>query len=171
MDQKIICSFCKNEVYKTISAINRANKEDRPMYCDRKCSAKAKITTKAEKIEAKRLYDIEYRQRTDHKQKKSESFKRNYDPIKAAIERKKTMPRHIKYCRQPEYVKKKRQYDRVRRSKVKYGDLWEVHLLTMEIQDEVLSRMTRYEIDLESNTLNKIQKRKRHEQRINREKP
>jgi ribosomal protein L24E len=167
---KIICCFCGKEVEKTTGAINRANKNNLPMFCDRKCSSANKKTSKEDKIELKRLYDLGYRKRPDHKQKKSESFQRNYDPVKAAAKRKETMWRHVEYCRQPEYKLKKKEYDRIYRAKLKYGELWEVAILTMKIQDEVLSRMTRYKIDLESNTLNKSQRRKRHERQINSEK-
>jgi len=164
---KITCSFCGKESEKDNSAVNRAKKINAPMFCNKKCWGDSRRTSKEAKIEVKRLYDIEYRKRPDYKQKKHESFKRNYDPVKAAEERKKNMSRHVAYCQQPKYKEYKKQYDRVRRAKLKYGELWEVQILTLEIQDEVLSRMTRYKIDLESNTLNKRQERKRHEQRIN----
>ena len=170
MKVKITCSFCGKEQKKESSAVNRAKKNKLPMYCDRKCFSASRKTSNEDKIEKKRLYDIGYRKRPDHKQKKHESFKRNYDPVKAAVKRKENMHKHVAYCQKPEYKKKKKQYDRIRRAKLKYGELWEVQLLTLEIQDEVLSRMTRYKIDLESNTLNKKLRRTRNEQRTNSEK-
>lgn len=166
---KITCSFCGKEHEKPNGAINRAKKSGSSMYCDRKCSSESRRTSEEDKVEKKRLYDVEYRKRPEYKQKKHESFKRNYDPVKAAIKRKQNMHKHVEYCRKPEYKEYKKQYDRVRRAKLKYGELWEVQILTLEIQDEVLSRMTRYKIDLESNTLNKKLRRTRNEQRINRE--
>lgn len=168
----IICSYCGKEVDKTTGAVNRANKDNLPMFCDRKCSSANKKTSKSEKVENKRLYDIGYRNNNSEslKVKKAIWFKGYYDPIEAAIKRKENMHRHVKYCRQPDYVKKKKEYDRVYRAKKNHGEYWEVALLLLEIQDEVLSRMTRYEIDLESNTLNKSLRRKRHERKINSEK-
>ena len=168
---KVTCSFCGAESEKPNGAINRAIKSNLSMYCDRKCSSANKKTSKAEKIELKRLYDEQYRLKNKDSLKvsKAEYNKRTYDPVKAAVKRKKNMARHVEYCRQPEYKEKKKQYDRNYRAKLKYGELWEVAVLAMQIQDEVLSKMTRYQIDLESNTLNKKLRRTRNEQRTNSE--
>ena len=171
MKSEIKCSYCGKLTKKENSAIGRAKKSNSPMYCNRNCSSESRKISKEEKIEKKRLYDLSYRERLDYRKRKSESFKRNYDPVKAAAKRKENMHKHAEYCRKPEYVIKKKQYDRVRRAKIKYGDLWEIHLLTMQIQDECLTRMTRYQINLESQTLNKKQRRKRNEQRLNSEQP
>jgi len=167
----ITCGFCGKESNKSSSAARRAERDCKPIFCNRKCFVDSRRMTKAEKVELKRLYDIEYRNknRDTINQRKREFFKKNYDPVKAAIERKKTMHRHVEYCRRPEYVEKKKVYDRSYKAKLNYGELWEVHVLTLEIQDEVLSKMSRYQIDLESNTLNKKQRRTRDEKRTNSE--
>lgn len=172
MKTKIFCSHCGKEFEKDNSAINRAVKNNLPMYCDRECFGLSHRTTKSVKVEKKRIYDIEYRELNQEKIKKtkSEYNKKTYNPALAAIERKKNMHRHVEYCRQPEYKEKKRIYDREFKAKKDYGELWEIQLLTLKIEEECLSQMSRYQINLESNTLNKTQKRKRHEQRINSEK-
>jgi len=171
MKSKITCCFCGKESYKENSSIMRAKKDNLPMFCDRKCSSSNKKTSKAEKVELKRLYDEEYRLKNKDSLKvsKAEYNKRTYDPVKAAVKRKGTMWRHVEYCRTPEYREKKKEYDRVYTAKKDYGELWEIQLLTLDIKDEVLSRMTRYQIDLESNTLNKKLRRTRNEQRTNSE--
>lgn len=112
--------------------------------------------TKAEKVEAKRLYDIEYRRknRAMLKAKKAAYFRLTYDPVKAAIERKKRMHLHVAYCRQPRYKAWKRLYDRKRRDS-KYGPFAEAARLAIELNREIKGRMSNYEIRRENQTLNK----------------
>src|SRR5258708_23138469 len=69
---------------------------------------------------------------------KAAYFQRTYDPVKAAVERRKIMPRHVEYCRQPEYVAWKRGYDRTYRAKKDFGPFWEAALLVEDIGNEVL---------------------------------
>ncbi|MGS7457682.1 hypothetical protein, partial [Mycobacterium tuberculosis] len=69
------------------------------------------------------------------------------------------MPKHIEYCRRPEYRAWKRGYDRRYRAKKHYGPFWESALTLVEIEAEVLSRATRYQLDLESGKLNKSLRR------------
>lgn len=171
MKSPVTCSYCGDITHKENGAINRAKKQNKSMYCNRLCSSKAKKLTDEEKKENKRLYDIEYRRRPDYKQKKYESYKRNYDKEKERIKRKVNMYKHIEYCRQPEYRKKKKEYDKLRRSKIKYGEFSGVHLLLMDLEDEITERATKYQISLENQTINKAQRRKRNEQRFNSDKP
>lgn len=83
------------------------------------------------KVEKKRLYDVEYRRLNRDKMKKrqAEYHQRTYDPIKARVERKKTMARHIEYCRQPKYKEWKKEYDKNR----EFGEYRECYELAMEI--------------------------------------
>lgn len=103
----------------------------------------------AEKKAAKAAYDREYRQKNLAKRKAQSAawFRRTYDPVKAAIERKKNMPRHVEYCRQPEYRAYKKSYDRKRRAG-KFGpfaEAYEVLLLLMsEIKRQMPDRFERY---------------------------
>ena len=102
--------------------------------------------------ERKRLraeYDREYRKknRAILKAKKAAYFQRTYDPTQAAIERKKTMARHVEYCRRPEYKKKKFAYDREREA-AEYGEFAEcreiLQLLRKEINRQEPDRFERY---------------------------
>jgi len=174
---KVKCAHCGKTSDKPTSAVNRARKNGRPLYCNKRCAglARCKHKTKAQKKEEKRLYDIEYRakNRTKLKAKKAAYFQRTYDPKKAAVERKKRMSHHVEYCRRPEYRAWKKSYDRQYRAKKEYGDFWECHILAMEIRNEALSRASDYEIRLANETLNKATRRKRNYEavRTHREEP
>lgn len=91
-----------------------------------------------QKRREKAIYDREYRRRNRAllKAKKHAYFKRTYDPVQAAVKRKKTMPRHVEYCRRPEYKVKKAAYDKKRRSR-EYGEFAECHRLLAELLHEI----------------------------------
>ena len=90
----------------------------------------------------KARYDREYRKR--HKERlrvsKAAYFKRTYDPIKAAKERKKRMPKHVKYCQQPWYKAWKREYDRNRRLS-KFGGFAGAYQVLMKLRAEIKRQM------------------------------
>lgn len=161
MTQPFTCEYCGKECYKEIGHINRAKKIGLRLYCDRKCFGLSKRITKAEKVQAKRLYDIEYRKRNPEEKKKKAAayFQRTYDPSKAAVVRKKRMPYHLEYCRTDKYRKWKKKYDKKYRARKDYGDFWESHLLLREIEPHI----DKYEAAINNQILNKSQKRKRHE--------
>lgn len=165
---QIICANCGEISEKTNSHINRARKLNKSLYCSRVCFGLASRVNKtpAQLKEEKRLYDIQYRINNKQllKENKSAYFHRTYDPEKAAIKRKENMHRHVEYCRTPHYKAYKKQYDRKYRAKQDYGEFWESAILSLEIHEEVESRMSQYQIKLESQTLNKCQRRKRNEQ-------
>ena len=115
-----------------------------------------------EEIEKKRLkaeYDKAYRikNRAKIKARKAAYFQKTYDPIKAAIDRKKRMPKHIEYCRQPKYKAWKKEYDRIYRAKKHYGEFWEAAIILNEIQQNVDNR----EAKKMNKIYNKSKKRKR----------
>jgi len=166
---EIACASCGAISDKPNGSVNRARKINAPLYCNKVCSGRGRQKNKPDdqkKLE-KRLYDIEYRrtQRDMLKTKKREYFQRTYDPAKAAIERRLRMPKHIEYCRQDEYRKWKKQYDRQYRAKKFYGPLWECFLLTLEIRDEALKLQSDYEIRVSKGTVNKCLRRKQDYER------
>ena len=170
---EIICASCGAPFMKATGEINRSIRRGAPIYCNRLCAgiARRKNKSKAQKVEEKRLYDIEYRAKNQEKLKEAKSayHQRTYDPEKARIERQKKMPRHIEYCRRPEYREYKRAYDRKRRAQLQYGPFDECFLLLQDIDFEVGSRMTDYEVRIANNTYGKAQKRRReYEQLIGR---
>ena len=99
--------------------------------------------------EAKAAYDRTYRKknRARMKAQKAAYHKRTYDPVKAAKERKKRMPHHVEYCRQPKYKAYKRGYDRQRRANM-FGEFAEafeaLKALQREIRKQMPDRFERY---------------------------
>lgn len=166
---QIVCCFCKAKVHLPTGAVNRARSRGANLYCGRSCSGvgRRKNKTRDQKVEEKRLYDMEYRRKNKAllKAKKSAYFQQTYDPAAAAIERKKNMARHAEYCRRPEYKEWKREYDRQYRAKQDYGEFWESFIVLTDIEREVFSRMSWYEIHLENGQLNKRNQRRRDYER------
>lgn len=119
------------------------------LFCNRECASigRRKGKTKAQLVEEKRIYDARRRvELADRlKAEKAAYHKRTYDPIKAAVERQKKMPRHVEYCRRPEYRMKKQHYDSQRRLKA-VGEFAECVTLLDQLNVEILSRMSKYEI-------------------------
>ena len=165
----IICPQCQISVNKSPSAIGRAARDACPIYCGRICAGigRRKGKTKEQLTEQKRQYDIGYRakNRALLKVKKAAYFQKTYDPEKAAIYRQLRMPKHVEYCRSPQYRQWKHDYDQVYLAKRNFGEFWESALLARDIRNECLSRMTDYEIRLEKGTLGKSQQRKRDYER------
>lgn len=163
------CAYCGKEQQKRSGEVNRALRSNRSLFCDRMCSGMWHRTnkTESEKKEAKRIYDIGYRERNKDALKKSKAayFKRAYDPVKAAAERKLHMDRHVKYCRTPTYKAYKSEYDKRRRSS-RFGDFAEAYMLLLDIDREIKKRATDYEIRIQNGTINKQQQRRREYERI-----
>lgn len=168
---KIICNHCGEGAEKTVSAANRATKEGRPVYCDRKCAGLArrdKRTTEEKKAD-KAAYDKIYAVKNAEKLKKAkrEWFKRNYDPVYAKEYRSKNRARHVEYCRQPEQKRKKKIYDRKKCARKKYGELWESQVLVLQIDEEIEKTTTKHQIRLDNGLANKKQTRRREYERLN----
>ncbi len=161
------CPQCSGLFEANTSRFNRAQKDAAPLYCGKSCAGLARRTanppTEAERKEAKRLYDATRRivKADEIKAKKRDYFKRTYDPVKAAVERKANMHRHVEYCRRPEYKAWKRQYDNRYNAKKDFGEFAESALLLQDIEREINERATRYEIYQINGTLNKALTRRR----------
>ncbi len=165
---KYRCAHCGKTADKPAGHVNHARARGLNLYCNRKCSGlgRRQGKTKAQRVEEKRLYDIEYRAKNREmlKAKHHAYHVRTYDPAKAAVERKKQMPRHIEYCRRPEYKRWKKGYDRKYRAKKVYGAFDEAFLLTMDITNEIKERTTRHEVKYQNGATNKTQRRRRQGQ-------
>lgn len=162
---KVKCHHCGKFVDKEPGAIARARKVGMKLFCNQRCFglSRRKYKTKAQKKEEKRLYDVEYRTKNlaQIKERKRAYFQRTYDPEKAAIYRKANMQRHIEYCRQPEYKAWKSAYDSKRRAVLQFGPFWESFLMVLDLEKEISTRATKYEIGLTNGTINKAQIRRR----------
>jgi hypothetical protein len=169
---QIACAYCGAVSEKPVGAVNRAKAAGARLFCDRECAGfgRRQHKTEAQLKAEKRQYDAEYRvkNRAMLKVKKAARFKLTYDPVKAAVDRKKTMPRHVAYCRRPEYKKSKSEYDKVRRAKQQFGEFWEAFLALSALDTEIAKQATKYEIMLINGTLNKTNRRKRDYERTQR---
>lgn len=158
------CAHCGKAGDKPTGEVNRARNAGLKLHCDRRCAglSRRKGKTKAQRIAEKAAYDAAYRAKNLEmlKAKKREYFKHTYDPATAAVYRKKRMPIHIEYCRQPEYRLKKQAYDQKRRD-AEYGEFAEVARLTIDLNREIKGRATNEQIKWQSGTANKSQTRKR----------
>lgn len=166
---KYHCAHCGKEADRPAGHVNRARKRGDALYCSRECSGLGRRTNKTaeQRKEEKRLYDIKYRARDVEARKasKAEYYQRTKDRAKEAEARKRRMPKHVEYCRRPEYRAWKKTYDRQYRAVKFYGDFADCFLLVMDIRDECLSRMSDYEIRIENGTINKSLQRKREYER------
>lgn len=159
------CAGCSKIGKQEAGAVNRARRSGRPLYCSRGCAGKARRITKskAQRVEEKRIYDMKYRAKNREmlKAKKANYFQRTYDPVSAAIERKKKMPRHVEYCRRPEYRAWKAKYDKQYLARKNYGPFAEAAILTLDLNREIKERTNDYEIRQQNKTGNKTQIRRR----------
>lgn len=161
------CTQCKKEFWAYTSRVNRAHKDCAPLYCNKTCAGLARRLsnppTKEERKAAKAEYDRRRREEKaeEIKVKKAAYFKRTYNPEKASVERKKRAHYHAEYCRRPDYKKWKADYDRRHMATKEFGDYAETYLLLQDIELEINSRSTRYEIYRTNGTLNKAQTRRR----------
>lgn len=160
-----ICAYCGTSGLKEAGAINRANAKSARLFCNRTCTGLARRVerTDAEKKALKAAYDAKHREQNRERLKaeKAAYFRRTYNPVKAAEVRKARMPYHVEYCRRPEYRKWKAEYDRKHLAQKQYGPFAEAALLISDLEREILSRTTRYDIALANGTLNKKLRRRR----------
>lgn len=172
MRDTIICAWCGKASLKERGAITRSRSQGNSLYCNRTCAGlgRRKHKTRDQCIAEKAEYDRAYRAKnlSELKAKKAARFRATYDPVAAAVARKANMPRHVAYCRRPEYRAKKSGYDLKRRAS-KFGDFAESYAILSDIEREIADRATRYEIYSANGTLNKkLQRRRAYEQSIRR---
>jgi len=145
--------------------VTRSVAAGRPLFCDKACSGMAHRN--AQSVAARKAwkadYDREYREANREKLKaaKAARHKATYDPEKARIERKRRAPKHLEYCRQPEYRAWKAEYDRDYRAQRYYGDFAEAYLILQELEGEIRVRVPRHELKAQHGTLNKWIERRR----------
>jgi hypothetical protein len=161
--QEFTCAHCEKPFLREKGQADRCLRRGDSLYCSRECSAigRRKGKTIEQKRAEKAEYDADYRSanREKLKAKKAAYYARTFDRDKEREIRKRRMPQHIEYCRRPEYKEWKREYDR-NYSASEYGAFAGAYLVLVGIQKEILSRATRYEIDLANGKLNKVKKRK-----------
>lgn len=146
---------------KSTGHVNRAKKLGLFLFCGRVCFGLNRRTTKEQKIEAKRLYDIEYRAKnTERIEARRKAYEKS--PAGRAMQkrnREKFKQSHLEYCRTEEYRKYKRDYDQKHKAKGKYGEFWEAALVLKDIEEII--EPEKHEVKIQNGLLNKSQKRKR----------
>lgn len=124
---EVNCFHCGKETYKTAGHYNRAIKTGAKMFCSKKCFSDSRKTSKADKVEKKRLYDIEYRKKNLERitESKKRYYQENYEEIYAKQKRKRdndeSRKKHAEYCSGLEYRRK----ERIRRYIRLYGENWQ----------------------------------------------
>lgn len=161
----ITCASCSKHGTKPAGAVNRARRIGAPLYCDKVCAGLGRRKpekTKAQRIEEKRLYDASRRKklRARLKAEKAAYYATHFDRDKERAYRKAHKEQHNEYCRRPEYRAYKTLYDLDRRA-AEYGEFAEAYKLVLEVDREIKSRMSRYEIYAANGTINKKLQRTR----------
>lgn len=162
------CVTCNKDILGRMTAkINIAKKTGAKVFCDKACygvSRRRKVVlTDVQKKEIKRIYDEQYRIKKAAiiKAQKAAWYKKTADRDKEREYRKTHMQRHVEYCRRPEYKEWKSEYDSMYRAKKQFGEFATAALLLLDLEKEVLSQASRYEIALTNGVLNKAQQRRR----------
>lgn len=171
---RLVCNQCEQEFLRANAEIAyRLKKGIGSTFCSMKCAGAARRDTRTleEKVSEKSAYDAEYRakNRAILKAKKREA--RLANPLhkeREKAQRAKRMPKHVEYCRRPEYRVYKEQYDRRYRAIKDFGpEFADAALTLLDIDREVEKRITRTQIYATNGTLNKSQERKRDYARTN----
>lgn len=164
---KRICPQCREPFEASTGKARRADKKGAPLYCGRACAGLARRNpnppTEAERKAAKAAYDAKYRA-LNHEARKAQKaayYREHRDPEKERAARKARMPKHVEYCRRPEYRAWKSEYDSRYRAQKIFGPFAEAFLLLQDIEREIDSQATRYEVYRANGTLNKALTRKR----------
>jgi hypothetical protein len=160
------CHYCGNDFEIKSGALHRATEKGLNVYCNRTCSGLGRRTNKTDeqKKKDKSEYDKQFREKNRErlKKEKHEYFKRTYDKEQAALVRKKNMPRHVEYCRRPEYRKWKKEYDKIYLAKKQFGEFGEAALALLELEKELERKSPEMlSVKFQNGTVNKSQKRKK----------
>lgn len=167
-----LCSQCRKVKQVRAARISQAFKKGLPMYCSRECGGLARrkdnpVSPRNANWKAlKSAYDADYRIKNKERLKaeKAVYYQATANREKEREYRKKNMPRHVEYCRQPEYRAKKSLYDKDHRNRKFYGEFAEAAALLHQLQVEIRTRIDKYEIYALNGTLNKkLQRRREYE--------
>ena len=127
-----------------MGAYNRAMKINSPLYCSQKRCGIARRKSDKEKKRLKAEYDKNRRtEKAEELRAQKKAAYALWGPQhrdKERENRKRNMPKHIEYCRQPEYKEKKKDYDRKVRV-AQYGEFAESYELLEELVKEIKRQM------------------------------
>lgn len=131
-----------------------------PLYCSRACAGLARRgapKTEADRKAEKAAYDREYR--ADYKRL---YYLETRDPEKQRAYRHANMQRHVEYCRSPEYKAWKHEYD-LRRNEAEYADWAESWRLLQDLEKEIRSRASAYDIRVANGYYTRTAQKRRRE--------
>jgi hypothetical protein len=176
VNSDIFCPSCQQWKPRQNSAIEAARKAGMNLYCGRVCAGIGRRKDypigprNPDWKQLKSAYDREYRDKNRERLKaeKAAAYK-IAGPLKRDKEkayRVQRMPKHVEYCRQPEYRAYKEKYDRKRRAVKQFGtEFADAFLVLQQVENEIDSRIDRNEIYRQNGTVNKIQQRRREYER------
>lgn len=166
----LVCCYCDKPFKVKENNIGQRKKSIRlglPIYCGRKCAGLGRRTneTKEEKQAIKSWYDMFLRVSMTEEERMLDSIKNalyfqmdyNANPEKYKAQRQKKMPKHVEYCRNPEYKKWKKSYDEKYRAQKDFGEFAEAAVILKKIDQIVDSKKIRIDKDCH----NKRQKRQK----------
>lgn len=158
---EITCAHCGNKSMKPNSAVNRARRDGKEMFCGRGCFAAFRITKKEDKLAKKRVWASKFREENaDEITQYNREWAANHYDIKTKHgrenRRKKKEYDERHRLENPEMYKAK---GRRCKAKRRYGDYAEVWFLLRELRQEVLSKHTDYELRRLNETDHKTRKR------------
>jgi hypothetical protein len=165
---RCICPKCNRPFECANGRYNRAQAIGAPLYCGKFCAGWARRKPKLsgeERRAAKAAYDRARRARLldEIKAQKRAHYYANHERILAQERAKRPQKRiyHAEYCRQPEYVAKKAEYDKAHRAKKMFGPFADSFLALQTLESEIDARASRYEVYMQNGTINKALMRRR----------
>lgn len=142
------CPQCGGNFLADVGRANRADELCVPLYCGRACAGLARRLPVPKSAAEKAAYDREYRERVAEKRsaQRAAYYEANRDRLLAQMAeyRKVRMPKHVEYCRRPEYRAKKHEYDK-KRNEAEYAEWAETWRLLLDLEKEIRSQATAYE--------------------------
>jgi len=162
---KATCAYCKQEFEANSSAYNRATKQGLNVYCSLEHSGlgrRDKRTSEQKKAD-KSAYDKNRRlEKFDVIKAKKQAYDKTPEGRAAQKRRRQTrMPKHVEYCRQPEYRAKKVEYDRRHRAEKFFGEFAECAILVEQINKTLIEKADKAHLRTIQGTNTKSQRRKR----------
>jgi flagellar biosynthesis GTPase FlhF len=158
----LTCPVCDMKYQKSMGHYNRAIKLGARLFCSHICFGLARRDNKTaeEKKAEKAAYDKKRREdnREAIKIQKAEYYKLHHDRAKEKAYRQKRMPKHVEYCRRPEYKAWKEEYDKQYRAKKDFGEFWQAGLVMIELDKFLDSKRIKYDIGIRNKTQNRKRK-------------
>jgi len=143
---EVACSYCGEPTLKSTSHFNRARALGAKLFCNKRCDGLSRRvpTTPEQRKAAKAAYDERYREvNRERLLRKAKDYYAVYGPSHREEERarrQETMPRHVEYCRRPDYREKKQKYDAKLRAS-EYGEFAEAYRILIDLHREIIARV------------------------------